>query len=131
VTLGQGRASRSLSRSAGGDCCCATRARLNRLWRLRAGHAPREGTPCPRDRAAGADVQVIGSGHRNDPAASQRALERFDGNRQKAAEALRISTVRLWRKMKQDGLSTWRAARYFFFGAAAAGFASMSVATMV
>jgi DNA-binding NtrC family response regulator len=34
-----------------------------------------------------------------------RALERFGGNRRKAAEALKISTVTLWRKMKQYGLS--------------------------
>ena len=36
----------------------------------------------------------------------ERALERFDGNRRKAAEALKISTVTLWRKMKQYGLSS-------------------------
>jgi transcriptional regulator with PAS, ATPase and Fis domain len=35
----------------------------------------------------------------------ERALERFGGNRRKAAEALNISTVTLWRKMKQFGLS--------------------------
>jgi transcriptional regulator with PAS, ATPase and Fis domain len=35
----------------------------------------------------------------------ERALERFQGNRKKAAEALKISTVTLWRKMKQYGLS--------------------------
>jgi len=35
-----------------------------------------------------------------------RALERFDGNRRKAAEALNISTVTLWRKMKQYALSS-------------------------
>ena len=34
----------------------------------------------------------------------ERALERFGGNRRKAAEALNISTVTLWRKMKQFGL---------------------------
>jgi transcriptional regulator with PAS, ATPase and Fis domain len=33
-----------------------------------------------------------------------RALERFRGNRRQAAEALKISTVTLWRKMKQYGL---------------------------
>jgi DNA-binding NtrC family response regulator len=37
--------------------------------------------------------------------AIERALERFGGNRRKAAEALRISTVTLWRRMKQYGLS--------------------------
>jgi DNA-binding NtrC family response regulator len=36
----------------------------------------------------------------------ERALERFGGNRKKAAEALKISTVTLWRKMKQYGLSS-------------------------
>ena len=34
----------------------------------------------------------------------QRALDRFHGNRRQAAEALKISTVTLWRKMKQYGL---------------------------
>jgi two-component system, NtrC family, response regulator AtoC len=34
----------------------------------------------------------------------ERALERFHGNRKEAAEALRISTVTLWRKMKRYGL---------------------------
>jgi DNA-binding NtrC family response regulator len=36
----------------------------------------------------------------------ERALERFGGNRRKAAEALNISTVTLWRKMKHFGLSS-------------------------
>jgi DNA-binding NtrC family response regulator len=36
----------------------------------------------------------------------ERALEKFGGNRRKAAEALKISTVTLWRKMKQYGLSS-------------------------
>jgi DNA-binding NtrC family response regulator len=35
----------------------------------------------------------------------ERALERFRGNRRDAAEALKISTVTLWRKMKQYGLA--------------------------
>jgi len=34
----------------------------------------------------------------------ERALERFQGNRKQAADALKISTVTLWRKMKQYGL---------------------------
>ena len=33
----------------------------------------------------------------------ERALQRFHGNRREAAEALKISTVTLWRKMKQYG----------------------------
>ena len=36
----------------------------------------------------------------------ERALERFAGNRKQAAAALKISTVTLWRKMKQYGLSS-------------------------
>lgn len=36
----------------------------------------------------------------------ERALEKFGSNRRKAAEALKISTVTLWRKMKQYGLSS-------------------------
>jgi DNA-binding NtrC family response regulator len=36
----------------------------------------------------------------------ERALERFSGNRRQAAEALNISTVTLWRKMKQFGISS-------------------------
>lgn len=39
-------------------------------------------------------------------ASIERALERFDGNRRKAAEALKISTVTLWRKMKHYGISS-------------------------
>jgi DNA-binding NtrC family response regulator len=38
-------------------------------------------------------------------ASIERALERFGGNRKRAAAALKISTVTLWRKMKQYGLS--------------------------
>src|SRR5687767_13687749 len=34
-----------------------------------------------------------------------KALERYDGNRRKAAEALNISPVTLWRKMKEYGLA--------------------------
>lgn len=36
----------------------------------------------------------------------ERALERFGGSRKKAAEALNISTVTLWRRMKQYGLES-------------------------
>src|SRR6185437_14116862 len=35
----------------------------------------------------------------------RRALDRFKGNRKKAAEALNISTVTLWRKMKEYDLT--------------------------
>jgi transcriptional regulator with PAS, ATPase and Fis domain len=34
----------------------------------------------------------------------RRALETFKGNRKNAAEALNISPVTLWRKMKEYGL---------------------------
>ena len=36
----------------------------------------------------------------------ERALERFHGNRRDTAEALKISAVTLWRKMKQYGISS-------------------------
>jgi transcriptional regulator with PAS, ATPase and Fis domain len=42
--------------------------------------------------------------HAQERALIERALERFRGSRKKAAEALKISTVTLWRKMKQYGL---------------------------
>jgi transcriptional regulator with PAS, ATPase and Fis domain len=38
-------------------------------------------------------------------ASIERALERFGGNRRKAADALKISTVTLWRKMKRYGVT--------------------------
>jgi DNA-binding NtrC family response regulator len=38
--------------------------------------------------------------------AIERALERYSGNRKRAAAALNISTVTLWRKMKQYGLAS-------------------------
>jgi two-component system response regulator AtoC len=34
----------------------------------------------------------------------ERALERFRGNRREAADALKISTVTLWRRMKRYGV---------------------------
>ena len=34
----------------------------------------------------------------------ERALDRYGSNRKQAAEALNISTVTLWRKMKEYGL---------------------------
>ena len=39
-------------------------------------------------------------------ASIERALQRFGGNRKRAAAALNISTVTLWRKMKHYGLSS-------------------------
>jgi transcriptional regulator with PAS, ATPase and Fis domain len=46
--------------------------------------------------------------HEHERAVIGRALERFHGNRKEAAEALKIGTVTLWRKMKQYGLVTSR-----------------------
>jgi DNA-binding NtrC family response regulator len=43
--------------------------------------------------------------HVQEQAMIGRALERFRGNRRDAAEALKISTVTLWRKMKAYGLA--------------------------
>jgi DNA-binding NtrC family response regulator len=43
--------------------------------------------------------------HEQERATIARALERFRGNRREAAEALKISTVTLWRKVKQYGLN--------------------------
>jgi DNA-binding NtrC family response regulator len=44
--------------------------------------------------------------HEQERAMITRALERFRGNRREAAEALKISTVTLWRKVKQYGLGS-------------------------
>jgi DNA-binding NtrC family response regulator len=44
--------------------------------------------------------------HQQERVLIERALERFRGNRQEAAAALKIGTVTLWRKMKQYGLAT-------------------------
>jgi DNA-binding NtrC family response regulator len=44
--------------------------------------------------------------HEQERVLIERALERFGGNRKQAAAALHISTVTLWRKMKQFGIST-------------------------
>jgi transcriptional regulator with PAS, ATPase and Fis domain len=51
---------------------------------------------------AGADTLDLEEQERQ---AIHRALERFAGNRRKVADALGISTVTLWRKMKRFGLS--------------------------
>jgi transcriptional regulator with PAS, ATPase and Fis domain len=45
------------------------------------------------------DLQVL------ERAMIERALERFHGNRHKAADALKISAVTLWRRMKQYDLA--------------------------
>ncbi len=43
--------------------------------------------------------------HAQEKATIKRALDRFHGNRRETAEALKISAVTLWRKMKHYGLS--------------------------
>ena len=42
---------------------------------------------------------------KNEQRLIRQALEKFKGNRKRAAEALKISPVTLWRKMKEYGLS--------------------------
>ncbi|MGC4084974.1 MAG: helix-turn-helix domain-containing protein [Vicinamibacterales bacterium] len=42
--------------------------------------------------------------HEQERLSIERALERFGGNRRRAADALKISTVTLWRRMKQYGI---------------------------
>ena len=63
---------------------------------------PPEVTQKPRARA-GDDTLDLQAQER---VSIERALERFGGNRKKAAEALNISTVTLWRRMKQYGLES-------------------------
>ena len=69
--------------------------------RIRLRDLPPEVTEKPR-RRGGDDTLDLQEQER---ASIERALERFNGNRKRAAEALNISTVTLWRKMKQYGLS--------------------------
>jgi DNA-binding NtrC family response regulator len=52
--------------------------------------------------APSADSLDLGA---NERALIRQALDRFNGNRQRAAKALNISTVTLWRKMKTYGLA--------------------------
>jgi DNA-binding NtrC family response regulator len=68
---------------------------------LRLRDLPPEITRMPRPRP-GVDTLDLREQER---ASIERALERFGGNRRRAADALKISTVTLWRKMKQYGLS--------------------------
>ena len=68
---------------------------------LRLRDLPPEVTEKPRSRP-GEDTLDL---HEQERASIERALERFGGNRRKAAQALKISTVTLWRRMKQYGLS--------------------------
>ena len=63
---------------------------------------PPEISQKPRGRASADSLDL----HTQERVMIERALERFRGNRRQAAEALKISTVTLWRKMKQYGLSS-------------------------
>ena len=68
---------------------------------IRVRDLPPEVTQKPRSRSGDDTLDL----QQQEQVMIERALERFGGNRRKAAEALKISTVTLWRKMKQYGLS--------------------------
>jgi DNA-binding NtrC family response regulator len=68
---------------------------------IRVRDLPPEITQKPRGAAGGETLDL----QEHERVMIERALERFGGNRRKAAEALKISTVTLWRKMKQFGIS--------------------------
>jgi DNA-binding NtrC family response regulator len=69
---------------------------------IRVRDLPAEVTQKPRSRSGDDTLDL----QQQEQVMIERALERFGGNRRKAAEALKISTVTLWRKMKQYGLSS-------------------------
>ena len=69
---------------------------------IRVRELPPEVTQKRRDRAGGDTLDL----QEQERVMIERALERFHGNRRQAAEALKISTVTLWRKMKQYGISS-------------------------
>jgi DNA-binding NtrC family response regulator len=69
---------------------------------IRVRELPPEITQKPRARPGDETLDL----HEQERLSIERALDRFDGNRRKAAGALKISTVTLWRKMKQYGLSS-------------------------
>ena len=68
---------------------------------IRVRDLPPEITARPRPKAGDETLDL----HEQERISIERALERFGGNRRKAAAALKISTVTLWRKMKRYGLS--------------------------
>ncbi|MCC7418535.1 MAG: sigma 54-interacting transcriptional regulator [Acidobacteria bacterium] len=70
---------------------------------LRLRDLPPEVTQKPRRPRGGEETLDLQAQERT---SIERALERFGGNRRRAAEALNISTVTLWRKMKRYGLSS-------------------------
>ncbi len=69
---------------------------------IRLRELPPEVTQKPRLRAGDASLDL----REQERVMIEQALERFRGNRRQAAEALKISPVTLWRKMKQYGLGS-------------------------
>ena len=69
---------------------------------IRVRELPPEITQKGRHRAAGDTLDL----QEQERVMIERALEKFGGNRKRAAAALSISTVTLWRKMKRYGLSS-------------------------
>jgi DNA-binding NtrC family response regulator len=69
---------------------------------IRPRELPPEISQKPRQRASDDSLDL----HEQERVLIERALERFRGNRKQAADALKIGTVTLWRKMKQYGLAT-------------------------
>jgi DNA-binding NtrC family response regulator len=68
---------------------------------IRVRDLPPEVTQKSRGRASDDSLDL----HEQERLTIERALERFGGNRRKAAEALKISTVTLWRRMKEFGIT--------------------------
>jgi DNA-binding NtrC family response regulator len=68
--------------------------------RLQVRELPAEVTRKPRAGAGGETLDL----QEQEKVLIERALKRFRGNRRQAAEALKISTVTLWRKMKRYGI---------------------------
>jgi DNA-binding NtrC family response regulator len=68
---------------------------------IRARDLPPEVTETSAPRAGGDTLDL----QEQERASIERALTQFGGNRRRAAEALNISTVTLWRKMKRYGLA--------------------------
>jgi len=69
---------------------------------IRRRELPPEVTQKPRLRGGGSSLDL----REQERVMIEQALERFRGNRRQAAEALKISPVTLWRKIKQYGLDS-------------------------
>jgi DNA-binding NtrC family response regulator len=70
--------------------------------RIQLRELPAEVTRKPRTGPASDTLDL----HEQEQVMIERALKRFRGNRRQAAEALKISTVTLWRKIKRYGIET-------------------------